>query len=135
MSSYTLYVGGPLSYYLLLKGRSSKITELSQIKKHTTPQDLPTAHCGLNKHINNLHFKSENVCLFCLEEEERVVHELCEGLKPSHPQRILLRGEDKPMTASWELLIAYEVNKYRARQDMLPRRRGGTGHKAHNSNH
>ncbi|KAK9499943.1 hypothetical protein O3M35_002877 [Rhynocoris fuscipes] len=61
--------------------------------------DLLTGHCRLNKHMRNLRIVEDDLCRYCLEEEESAVHILChcEGLARL---RFRIFGEAYPQPTS-----------------------------------
>ncbi|KAK9499204.1 hypothetical protein O3M35_002283 [Rhynocoris fuscipes] len=65
---------------LLLKSRSDRFTaELLDLDKQTVRMILGmlTGHCRLNKHMCNLRITEDELCRYCLEEEESAALVLC----------------------------------------------------------
>ncbi|KAK9512908.1 hypothetical protein O3M35_001219 [Rhynocoris fuscipes] len=85
-----------------LKRRSDRFTaEVLNLDKQAVRMIvvLLTGHCRLNKHKRNLRIVVDDLCRYCLEEEESAVHILChcEGLARL---RFRIFGEAYPQPTS-----------------------------------
>lgn len=47
-------------------------------KRIKTLIEIITGHCSLNKHMNRLDVRDSNICRCCLNEEETLLHLICE---------------------------------------------------------
>ncbi|KAK9499414.1 hypothetical protein O3M35_002456 [Rhynocoris fuscipes] len=88
---------------LAIKGRSKSFTAdlLNQERKIVRMVvGLLTGHCRLNKHMYNMRLADDDLCRFCLEEEETAVHVLCqcEGLARL---RLRIMGDPYPSPCSF----------------------------------
>ncbi|KAK9501976.1 hypothetical protein O3M35_012594 [Rhynocoris fuscipes] len=88
---------------LFLNSRSDLFTsELLNLDKQAVRMivGLQTGHWDLNNHMHNRLLADDDLCRFCLEEEETTVHVLCqcEGLARL---RLRIMGEPYPSPCSF----------------------------------
>ncbi|KAK9497993.1 hypothetical protein O3M35_003884 [Rhynocoris fuscipes] len=85
---------------LAIKGRSKRFTAdlLNQERKIVRMVvGLLTGHCRLNKHMYNMRLADDDLCRFCLEEEETAVHVLCQCAR----LRLRIMGDPYPSPCSF----------------------------------